>query len=279
MSRVRVCIIAGSIFAALGPHAASAQSASAPGGWTGAYAGIAGGYARGRSDLRSAIDCSATSLAVSYLCAQGFPTSLRDAAVVSSTLNADLAPRGYMGGAHAGYLWQAGSLVYGLEADISALDLATATGTTVDRVLFGPAATRFSTSLGMEATWLSTLRARAGLLVTQNLLVYGTGGIALTSLRVAHTYGDNDLHAPDTIGGKAASSSTSVRSGWALGAGAELQFGSHWRLRTEFLHVDFGEVRVRSAITNSGHVGAATPISTSADLTAQIARAGLSYRF
>lgn len=281
MSRVRVCVCvtAGSILAVLEPQAASAQSGSAPAGWTGTYAGIVGGFAQGRSDLRSAIDCSATSLAVSYLCAQGFPTSLRDAAVVSSTVNADLAPKGHVGGAHVGYLRQEGSVVYGLEADVSALDLAAATGATVDRVLFGPAATRFSTSVGIEATWLATLRARAGLAVMPNLLVYGTGGLALTSLRLAHAYGDNDLHAPDTIGGTAAASSTSIRSGWALGVGAELQLGSHWRLRAEFLHVDFGEVRVRSAITNSGHVGAATPLSTSAGLTADIARAGLSYRF
>lgn len=66
--------------------------------------------------------------------------------------------------------------------------------------------------------------------------------------------------------------------GWTAGAGIEWAFDQHWSARAEYLYVHF------DAITASGFVfspGGAygSAISTSTDLSAQIARAGINYKF
>ncbi len=60
---------------------------------------------------------------------------------------------GVVGGGQLGYNWQAGRFVYGLEADVSVTD------TTVD--------------------WLASARGRAGFLLDDRLLAYGTAGVGL----------------------------------------------------------------------------------------------------
>ena len=64
--------------------------------------------------------------------------------------------------------------------------------------------------------------------------------------------------------------------GWTVGAGIEWAFANNWTARVEYLYVDFGSV------TATGIIGAspyANGISTSTDLSAQIARAGVNYKF
>ena len=69
-------------------------------------------------------------------------------------------PSGFSGGAQAGYNWQTGPWVFGVEGDIEA------TGATDT---FAP--WKFSNP------WFGTLRGRAGYALS-NILFYGTGGLA-----------------------------------------------------------------------------------------------------
>jgi outer membrane immunogenic protein len=70
---------------------------------------------------------------------------------------------GFVGGAQIGYNWQAGQIVYGVEADVSFADIS------VEQTFLGVTASA-------SIDWMATLRGRLGFLVTPNVLAYGTAG-------------------------------------------------------------------------------------------------------
>ncbi|HUF43970.1 MAG TPA: hypothetical protein VMN43_01390 [Aestuariivirgaceae bacterium] len=93
--------------------------------------------------------------------------------------SSSLDPSGLIGGVQAGYNWQAGSLVFGLEGDISFADWDDSA------VIFdtdagdvgGPYAERHVGSVSAEVDFLATIRGRLGY-AFNSLLIYGTGGVA-----------------------------------------------------------------------------------------------------
>jgi outer membrane immunogenic protein len=116
-------------------------------------------------------------------------------------------PSGFVGGATAGYNWQSGSLVFGVEGDI---ELTGADDT------FAP--WKFSNP------WFGTLRGRAGYAFS-NILVYGTAGLAFGELK-AETFGLTETH---------------TTAGWTVGVGAEVGFAPHWSAKIEYLYVDLSD--------------------------------------
>ncbi|NPU11205.1 porin family protein [Bradyrhizobium sp. 83012] len=113
-------------------------------------------------------------------------------------------PSGLIGGLTAGYNWQNGPWVFGAEGDIN---LSGANDT------FAP--WKFSNP------WFGTLRGRAGY-AFNNILFYGTGGLAFGGLR-AETFGLSESH-------------TAV--GWTLGVGTEFGLAQNWTAKIEYLYVD-----------------------------------------
>jgi len=116
-------------------------------------------------------------------------------------------PSGVLGGVQAGYNWQSGQLVFGLEGDIQASG---AEDTSVPW--------RFSNN------WFGTLRGRAGFTLN-NLLLYGTGGLAFGELR-GETFGLSESH---------------TTAGWTLGVGAEVGLAPNWSAKLEYLFVDLSD--------------------------------------
>jgi outer membrane immunogenic protein len=84
---------------------------------------------------------------------------------------------GFVGGLHVGYSWQAGRIVYGLEADIAWSDISYSETFT----LCAAAASCVSTRVQSSIDWLATVRARLGYLVQPDLLPYVTAGFGLVS--------------------------------------------------------------------------------------------------
>jgi outer membrane immunogenic protein len=113
-------------------------------------------------------------------------------------------PSGFSGGVQAGYNWQNGPFVFGLEGDIQA---------TGAEETFAP--WKFSNP------WFGTVRGRAGYSFN-NVLFYGTGGLAFGELR-AETFGLSETH---------------TNAGWTLGAGAEMGFAPNLSAKVEYLYVD-----------------------------------------
>jgi outer membrane immunogenic protein len=113
-------------------------------------------------------------------------------------------PSGFEGGAQAGYNWQTGPWVFGVEGDIQA--------TGADDT-FAP--WKFSNP------WFGTVRGRGGYAFS-NILFYGTAGLAFGELR-GETFGLSETH---------------TNFGWTAGVGAEFGFAQNWSAKIEYLYVD-----------------------------------------
>ena len=140
---------------------------------------------------------------------------------------------GFIGGGQIGYNWQAGNFVYGWEADIAGL-----TGKESANV---PDGKTFSNQI----TWLSTVRARAGLLIDPSTMAYATGGLAVGGVK-------NSLQVrPGFLGFSKAESTTRV--GWTVGGGVEhMLSNSHWTVALEGLYADLGPSSATAVGTTTG---------------------------
>jgi hypothetical protein len=128
-----------------------------------------------------------------------------------------------------------------------------------------------SSSFGeQKLDWLSTTRGRVGYLLTHNLLLYGTGGLANGRAK-ANTF---ITQAGCPVGSCSAGSESKTLWGWEAGGGLEYAVG-HWLLRAEYLHYDLGDLNysVFDPRTPVGLVGASNKVS------GDIVRGALSYKF
>jgi outer membrane immunogenic protein len=150
---------------------------------------------------------------------------------------------GGLAGGTLGYNWQAGRFVYGLEGDGDWSGLK-GSGTSV------PCAASCQTS----NDWLATARGRIGYAFNR-VLPYATGGGAFGDVKIVRTGFAGD---------------TETRAGWTAGAGLEVAINGPWTAKVEYLYADLGTANCSAA--NCG-------ISTNADLTANIVRGGVNYRF
>ncbi len=118
------------------------------------------------------------------------------------------------------------------------------------------------------------MRGRLGWLYRPNLLFYATGGAAFTRLEVKLSYSDGN-------GVTGAGSASAIKTGWTIGGGAEWALNNHWSVKAEYLYLDFGSVTAHATVgVPAGIKGAeSSTISTTGDLTAQIARVGINYKF
>ncbi|MGB6877495.1 MAG: outer membrane protein [Candidatus Acidiferrales bacterium] len=147
---------------------------------------------------------------------------------------------GQLGGT-AGYNWQLGQAVLGLEGDI---DWSHLTGNV-------PCAGGTCTT---SDTWLSTVRGRVGYSFDR-FLPYVTGGLASGNIGAA---------APGLPGG------STTNTGWALGGGVEVALPGNWSAKAEYLHVDLGAF-------NCG-VACGAP-NENVSMRDDIFRAGVNYHF
>ena len=152
-------------------------------------------------------------------------------------------PSGGMIGGTAGYNWQgAGSpWVFGLEGDIDWTNL------------------KDSTACGglncqTKNNWFGTVRGRVGY-AFDRFLPYFTGGLAI---------GDIEANRTGFIGSK------DTNAGWTIGAGIEGVIAGNWTAKVEYLYADLGDTTC-----SAGACGVATNV----DLTVNVVRAGLNYRF
>lgn len=165
----------------------------------------------------------------------------------------NLAADGFNGGVQAGYNWQAGSTVFGIETDIQGASLED-NKTCVNCGAAG-------LDINSKLPWFGTVRGRLGYSVGPSLF-YATGGFAYGGVKTAF----NGLGFSET------------RTGWTVGAGIETPFtllglfGPNWTSKTEYLYVDLG--RVTNGLTIAG-----TPVAFTTKVQEHIFRTGLNYHF
>lgn len=146
---------------------------------------------------------------------------------------------GYIGGGQVGYNLQAGSIVYGLETDISATDIS------------GNTFTGCAGGCSSQLDWLWTLRGRIGIDMG-GFMPYITGGLAVGDASAS----TNGISASETL------------TGWTVGGGVEMKLDKNWSIKGEYLYVDLGDVRVPTA----------TPTDARFD-DIHIIRGGLNFKF
>jgi outer membrane immunogenic protein len=185
---------------------------------------------------------------------------------------------GFTGGAQAGYDWQFNSTVVGIEADLDAFHArASRTGIGTPPLLGAQATITNS----VAADWLFTARGRLGWAFSNNILAYATGGLAVTRLNASNSY--SDVSAGILSGtGAGTWNAAATKTGWTVGGGLEWALTKNWSARAEYLYVHFNPVTASGVVTGTTGVfagGYGSAISTSTDLSAQIARAGINYKF
>ena len=177
---------------------------------------------------------------------------------------------GFIGGGQIGYNLQSGSLVYGVEADISGLDGKMFTD-------LSPLRGNLDTSITQGIDWLATFRGRAGLAVDRTM-IYITGGVAIGGVKNSVA----SVCAGDALAkGRCGSDdnifldSNDTRVGWTVGGGIEHMLTPNWTLRGEALFVDLGQTGVIQTINTAN----ADAFSGRFANQVVIGRLGVNYKF
>lgn len=209
--------------------------------WTGLYAGFVSGF------VNSTADSAGTGLFVNQP-----PTSV------------DL--NGAVAGGQIGYNHQfANGFVLGVVADASWSGV---NGTTcIENTGCVPIGVDDSFSIA-SIDWLVTARAKAGIAVTNDFLIYSTVGLALAGAQASIT---NVQNAQSPL-----ISDKQTLNGLVVGVGGMYNLSQSVSLGVEYLYADFG--RQDFDFTTSGVVGGAA-IGSSTDVKSNIVRVSLNYRF
>jgi outer membrane immunogenic protein len=186
---------------------------------------------------------------------------------------------GFIGGGQAGYNWQTGAFVLGVETDFD--------GTTMNRTFnytsapFAPIVTPYpGDTLYVNAKanldWLGTTRARLGFVATPDnrLMIYATGG-------VAYGGGSSSFNAYDAQNNFFLSGSpSSSRVGWTVGGGVEYAITNNITLKGEYLYYNLGSTSFTTVPT--GPFATAFPgvvAYNKFEFDGSIARVGVNYKF
>jgi outer membrane immunogenic protein len=203
--------------------------------WTGFYIGgnLGGGWARGTQT---------------------------DAIVGLGSISASETLSGIIGGGQIGYNWQAGTFVFGLEADVDGSG---------ESVTNNFSCVGFVAGCGVSVTdrvnAFGTARGRVGVAFDRGL-VYATGGFSWQNMSRSVT-----VTVPGFLNGVASASTT--RGGYAVGAGVETALWGNWIGGVEYLYLDTGTWTVDTVT-----VGANTA-TESLRMQNNIVRGRLSYKF
>ena len=197
---------------------------------------------------------------------------------------------GFIGGGQAGYNWQSGAFVFGVETDFDGTSLgktfnyaSAPFGSVINGVPIPTALVGDSLYVHAKANldWLGTARGRVGFVATPDnrLMFYGTGGFAYAG-------GSSNFNVYDqTQGFFWGGSPSSSRTGWTLGAGVEYAITNNITIKGEYLYVDLGSQSITTtgnlaAINFFNAAGLPLPYATAKiNYDASIFRAGVNYKF
>lgn len=211
--------------------------------WTGPYIGLQAGYGWGKDDLDVDYD----------------PPDGELVTFLAKELKAD----GFLGGAHAGYLIQSSSLVYGLEGDIEFADMKDKEDFTNRRGDF---------SLGdyeKNIDWLGSLRLRAGVAVDR-VLFYATGGLAVGGMDLDFDFSQDFPYRLDADDG--------AKWGWTIGGGIDYAISTSLSARVEYRYTDLADTSLEiSSFPGPGIFQDSAKAHFDNDFHA--VRAGVSWRF
>ena len=246
--------------------------------WTGFYVGINGGFAWGNSSVAYAANDPA---AQAGTC--GGAGAPKGQCIASTNFRRD----GAVAGGQFGFNWQVNShWLVGAEADYQWSNLDGSANSPFR--LGNVGSTNMVASQTVES--FGTVRARAGVVLTPPLLLYGTGGFALGQVHENLNVPGIATKGLPATGGFSysctagvpcfAGSASKTLLGWSAGAGAEYAITSNLIFRTELLYVHLSAPT--ATVTATAAAAGTTPASFAAGFSSvyfAVLRAGLNYRF
>jgi len=174
----------------------------------------------------------------------------------------------WVAGAHAGYNWQQGSAVFGVEGDLQATNLKSSMtgGLTYNPPQVPPPTGDFAeTSSSID--WYGTLRGRLGI-ASGSWLLYGTAGLAYGDVGLSSRFGTTGLSLNSQV--------SELKTGWVAGAGIEYLWRPNVSFRASYQYVDLGTLRLSSS-TPVGILSMSQTANANAQLHA--VTAGISWHF
>jgi outer membrane immunogenic protein len=208
--------------------------------WSGIYLGVHAGYAWGETE--------GTDI-------NGWISPFPD---VASSLTAD--GDGLTAGGQIGYNMQMDSLVFGVEADLSYLDVSGSETSSVYP----------DNHVVSDDGYLGTLRARLGF-AADRFMIYGTGGLAV---------GDTGSKWVDNGGGTQFELDTNSQWGWVAGGGVEYAATDSISVKAEYLYYDLGTENLHYGPVPNNYC---TPNGVGCDFeiknTGSIVRLGVNFHF
>ncbi len=259
------------LFAAAASLAAVAAASSAvaqtttPDTWTGPYIGGNIGGSWGNTSLRASLAPGSGAVAIP-------PGDV--ASVLGTPVTTNSSTAGFAIGGEAGYNWQSGHWVLGIETDGGALDIRQSRNHTFPSVLMvnpptsPPSNATFTISQSVKTDWMWTLRPRVGY-AWGPWLAYLTGGLGVTDARISAAYSNTSGQPPVSF------THSSTRTGGVIGLGGAWMFAPGWSGKLEWLYSDFGNVSGSIPI-GSNNFGVFT---SSGNVRANVLRTGVDYKF
>ena len=172
-----------------------------------------------------------------------------------------------VGGVFAGWNWQRGPWLYGIEADVSAANLKRPVGSTAAGFGYEGVDPVFDV-IRAKTDFYGLLRWRLGYSF-ERTLVYATFGLAGATTRVLATY-------PDLAGGPTVTArSDRAQLGFTLGAGIQYAITDQIALGLDYRYIDLGSTGRFDLGTVPGPLGG--PVSTRASFTSNQMLARLSW--
>lgn len=164
-------------------------------------------------------------------------------------------------GLQAGYNWQIGQWVVGLETDIQGTSQKASQTATCPAATCGVLVTATRDS---KLPWFGTTRLRLGYALDR-WMVYATGGLAYG----AHKTDVNVVAGASTGSG----SNTETKAGLAVGAGVEMGLSRNWSAKLEYLYLDTGTITTTTTVAGYGTVTENERVKNN------LVRMGLNYHF
>jgi len=196
---------------------------------------------------------------------------------------------GALGGLQLGYNWQINqSWLLGFETDFDASRIK-GTGTSGFIMATLPA----SFQIGENIKWFGTIRGRVGYLATNNLLLYGTGGLAYGRIDEnagLSTFGSGGgfgfayvctLVVAPAVPNCFAGNSSRMATGFTTGSGVEYRLSQNLSTKAEYLYVNLGHGNTFNVVAQTAF-GGFTPSSFTAAYSKvdfNVVRVGLNYQF
>jgi outer membrane immunogenic protein len=205
----------------------------------------------------------------------GYPFCL-DPTGAMQGLGCDIIPggqmggNGFFGGGQAGYNWQAGKLVLGIEADMQGVSLKASESIAGPFNVVSPIPGSFpgsSFNATESVTWLGTLRGRFGV-AFDRLLVYMTGGLAMGGVDVTQAH----ILPPAQY----SSNTSRVLNGWTFGGGVEWAFLDRWSVKAEGGYYDLGTIQTSGSAVGAPPLGFL--LGKTFETRGAFARAGVNFK-